>query len=402
MREEILIHTSLKRGESNSYKMQEPFHRFSGRPLKRLEGHSTTHVTSLKRGESETDGAGAIVSARLGNPRFHNALRRIPQPTPPIWLMRQAGRYHRHYQDLRREFSFMDLCKQPELAARVALGPVLDFDFDAAILFSDLLFPLEALGMGLEYTDAGPQLGWKLTPESIWKMRSVDEAFEHLGFQGQAMRATRRLLPDDKSLIGFVGGPWTLFVYAVEGTHKHVETAVKALSLFEEFCETMVPLLVRNIALQLENGAEIVMIFDTAAGELNPEILKSTVVPQLERLAGSFPAALGYYSKATNSRHLGHPLFENGSFAGIGLDHNWDLGDALAMFDAGFIQGNFNQKFLRDSSPSELKRQLEHFLDPLLKHDRTGWVCGLGHGVLPNTPEENVRLFVKTVREVLQ
>src|SRR6476660_1903115 len=140
----------------------------------------------------------------IGSARFQNALARKPQRTPPIWLMRQAGRYHRHYQALRAKHSFMELCKQPELAAEVAYGPVMDFGFDAAILFSDLLFPLEALGMGLEYKDSGPQLGWMLTPESIWKMRSVDEAFEHLGFQGQAMRATRRLLPDDKSLIGFV------------------------------------------------------------------------------------------------------------------------------------------------------------------------------------------------------
>src|ERR1051325_9526590 len=157
---------------------------------------------------------------QIGNARFQNALRRIPQRTPPIWLMRQAGRYHRHYQDLRRQFSFMDLCKQPDLAARVALGPVFDFDFDAASLFSDLLFPLEALGMGLEYTDAGPQLGWQLDENSISNLRSMEDAWPHLLFQGEAMRATRERIPSDRSLIGFVGGPWTLFVYAVEGTHK--------------------------------------------------------------------------------------------------------------------------------------------------------------------------------------
>src|SRR5262252_2834976 len=142
------------------------------------------------------DSAGAL---QIGNSRFQNALVRHAQRTPPIWLMRQAGRYHRHYQALRAKHSFMDLCKQPELAAEVALGPVLDFDFDAAILFSDLLFPLEALGMGLEYTDAGPQLGWKLTQQSISKMSSVDDAWPKLLFQGEAVRTTRRLLPDDKS-----------------------------------------------------------------------------------------------------------------------------------------------------------------------------------------------------------
>src|SRR5437016_375008 len=89
----------------------------------------------------------SAAALQIGHARLHNALARRPQSTPPIWLMRQAGRYHKHYQALREKYSFMDLCKRPELAAEVALGPVLDFDFDAAILFSDLLFPLEALGM---------------------------------------------------------------------------------------------------------------------------------------------------------------------------------------------------------------------------------------------------------------
>jgi len=401
MTKEALIHTSLQRGEQDTTQPREPFERFSDKPLKRLNSPVMTEGTSLKRGENEIESSGVRTKAP-GNPRFQNALARISQPTPPIWLMRQAGRYHGHYQHLRRQFSFMDLCKRPELAARVALGPVVDFDFDAAILFSDLLFPLEALGMGLEYTDAGPQLDWKLTRESIQKMSHVDEAWPHLLFQGEAVRATRQLLPDDKSLIGFVGGPWTLFVYAVEGTHKHVDRAVKEVSLFETFCETMVPLLTRNLALQFENGAELVMVFDTAAGELDPETFKSAVVPQLERLADVFPNALGYYSKATRPEHLDHSLFTNGSFAGIGVDQTWDLRDALAMFSGGFVQGNFDQNLLRDSSTEDLKQHLRNYLNPLLHNELQGWICGLGHGVLPNTPEENVRLVVNTVREVLQ
>src|SRR5438270_5949462 len=143
---------------------------------------------------------------QVGNARFQNALARRRQATPPIWLMRQAGRYHKHYQALRQKYSFMDLCKQPELAAEVALGPVLDFDFDAAILFSDLLFPLEALGMGLEYTDRGPQLGWNLNEDTLSRLRSIEDASPQLLFQGEAMQATRDRLPSDRSLIGFVGG----------------------------------------------------------------------------------------------------------------------------------------------------------------------------------------------------
>src|SRR5438105_11378267 len=132
----------------------------------------------------------AAITNQIGSPRFQNALARRAQPTPPIWLMRQAGRYHKHYRALRAKHSFMDLCKQPELAAEVALGPVLDFGFDAAILFSDLLFPLEALGTGLEYPDRRPQLDCKLDADSIAKLRSVDDACPYLLFQGDALRAS--------------------------------------------------------------------------------------------------------------------------------------------------------------------------------------------------------------------
>ena len=339
---------------------------------------------------------------QIGNARFQNALSRIPQRTPPIWLMRQAGRYHKHYQNLRAKHSFVDLCKEPELAAEVAFGPVMDFGFDAAILFSDLLFPLEALGMGLEYTERGPQLGWQLDENSISRLRSVDDAWPNMLFQGKAMRATRERIPNDRSLIGFVGGPWTLFVYAVEGTHKgSLINSKRLLSLFPRFCETIVPLLQRNIELQLDNGAEIVMVFDTAAGELSPQLFNSEIVPQLRALAHAHPARTGYYSKGTQPAHLRDSLFGDGKLAGIGVDHDWDIRDAFNVSPSGFVQGNFDQALLH-ATRDDLKRHLHRFLDPLKGRDWAGWICGLGHGVLPATPEENVRMFVDTARKVMQ
>lgn len=344
----------------------------------------------------------SAIQEQTGNARFQNALARRPQSVPPIWLMRQAGRYHKHYQALRAKHSFMELCKQPELAAEVALGPVLDFGFDAAILFSDLLFPLEALGMGLEYKDSGPQLGWKLNGESISQLCQVDDAWPHLQFQGDAMRATRELLPSDRSLIGFVGGPWTLFVYAVEGTHKgSLSDSKKLLSLFPRFCKIIVPLLARNIQLQLDNGAEVVMIFDTAAGELSPHMFISEVVPQMQRLTEKDGSRIGYYSKGTQPAHLRHELFNAGSLAGIGVDHRWDLSEVFPIFSQGFVQGNFDQTMLL-GDPGDLLRHLRSYLQPLVDRRPAGWICGLGHGVLPGTPEDNVRLFVDTVREVMQ
>ena len=344
----------------------------------------------------------SAAALQIGNARFQNALARRPQPTPPIWLMRQAGRYHKHYQELRAKHSFMDLCKQPELAAEVALGPVLDFGFDAAILFSDLLFPLEALGMGLQYTEQGPRLEWRIDEKSISQMRRVDDAWPRLQFQGEALRATRERLPRDCSLIGFIGGPWTLFVYAVEGTHKgSLNESKKLLPLFQRFCDTLVPLLERNIQLQLDHGAELVMIFDTAAGELAPNIFLSEVVPQLQALTALNPSRIGYYSKATQPAHLHHPLFNEGFIAGLGIDHRWDLTEAVELFPHGFVQGNFDQALLLVAR-ADLQKHLRSYLAEMIGNPPAGWICGLGHGVLPETPEDNVRLFVDTVREVMQ
>ena len=353
-------------------------------------------TTASSKAASPRHSAAAV---QKGNQRFQNALARRAQHTPPIWLMRQAGRYHRHYQALRAKHSFVDLCRQPELAAEVALGPVLDFDFDAAILFSDLLFPLDALGMGLEYSDRGPQLAWQLNQQTISQLRPVEEAWPQLQFQGEAVRATRERLAADRSLIGFVGGPWTLFVYAVEGTHKgSLIQAKKLLPLFPQFCESMVPLLMRQIQSQIENGAEIVMIFDTAAGELSPQSFAGTVVPQLNRLA-AFGRRIGYYSKGTQPAHLRN--FSDGAFAGIGVDHAWDIREAFDLFQTGFVQGNFDQALLL-ADPADLKQQLIRYFEPLARREWPGWICGLGHGVLPGTPEDNVRLFVETVRETFR
>lgn len=350
----------------------------------------------------------------MANLRFANALARIEQPTPPIWFMRQAGRYHSHYQALRAKHSFMELCKVPELAAEVTWGPIQDFDFDVAILFSDLLFPLEAFGMGLEYGDGGPTLGWHLqSPADVARLAPIEEALPQLEFQREAMRQCRAKLPTAKSLIGFVGGPWTLFTYAAQGKHDGaLIEAKKRLPLFESFCEKLVPLLIRNIELQFAGGAEVVMVFDTAAGELSPAIFRERIVPQLTKLAAAYPGRLGYYSRGTTPDHLRDPIFLDDvaypgqpSWAGLGLDHRWDLLTALALRRAGFQQGNFDQALLH-ADPADFRKHLLQWLEPMERvRDRmgsralAGWVCGLGHGVLPKTPEANVRTFIATVRE---
>ena len=340
------------------------------------------------------------------NGRFHRALRGEPMAVPPIWLMRQAGRYHAPYQRLRQRHSFEALCRTPELAAEVAMGPVEDFDFDAAILFSDLLFPLEALGFGLSYDAGPPQLDGSLTFERLAQFRSAGDAAARMAFQHDAMIATKRRLSPEKGLIGFVGGPWTLFVYAVEGTHAGpLARAKNSLDLYRAFADRMVPLLIENIRLQFSGGADVVMLFDTAAGELAPDVMDAHVSRDLAAIAHAFPRRLGYYAKGLRAAHLeASPALATAPWAGFGFDMAWDLSSVLATRDRdGFVQGNFDPVRLTETGDT-LERAITDFLAPLRKlddHARRGWICGLGHGVLPQTPPESVRTFVQLVREQL-
>lgn len=338
------------------------------------------------------------------NSLFQNALQRKTQSTPPIWFMRQAGRYHKHYQGLRSKHSFDQLCRTPELAAQVALGPIQDFDFDVSILFSDLLYPLDALGFDLTYSDNGPHLAKSLASGFFPKDVDVNEAVEQVRFQADALRLTRELLPKNKSLIGFVGGPWTLFVYASEGGHAGnlifpktaTQTRHAFMLLIRKFLE-------KNIELQLKAGAEVVMVFDTAAGEVGPQFFKSEIADHLISLAQMFPGKLGYYSKGTQSSFF-DSQFLSAPWAGRGIDHRWNLKRELESNNQGFLQGNFDQAllFLEKSDFEKALKQYFMELQSLPAEGRAGWVCGLGHGVLPKTPEQNVKRFVEAVREVFR
>lgn len=335
------------------------------------------------------------------NKNFANAIKNIPQSTPPIWFMRQAGRYHNHYQKLRAQYSFDQLCKTPDLASEVALGPVQEFDFDVAILFSDILYPLEALGMGLNYTDQGPKLSFQLNNENFSQLKKIDEAVPFMTFQREAMKLTRQKIGSDKSLIGFVGGPWTLFVYAVEGSHAgSLINSKKNVHLYLKFSEMIEQFLIQNIQMQFDGGAEIVMIFDTAAGEVSPTFFKSYLQPVISRMVQKFPNKIGYYSKGTQDTFFNEE-FSNLPLAGQGFDHRCFMPDLLKKRKKGFTQGNFDQSLLHMDN-SDFKKMLTTYIQEiktLNREEQSGWVCGLGHGVLPKTPERNVKEFVEIIRK---
>jgi len=337
---------------------------------------------------------------KIHNEKFHNSIHNIAQEVPPIWFMRQAGRYHQHYQNLKKKHTFWELCTQPELAAETALGPIEDFDFDVSIMFSDLLFPLDCLGMQLEYSP-GPKLAWHLNNDNSSQLNSAPNIDQML-FQKEALIQTRKRLPKEKSLIGFVGSPWTLFIYAVLGTHKgDLSSALNNWPLFQHFCTIITPFIIKNIELQLEGGAETVMVFDTAAGELAPQVYHDNVIPELKKIFSAFPEkSLAYYSKKTTQEHIQPELFNSFKLAGLGFDHNWNLEDCFSQY-SGFTQGNFNQEYMLIENNDKFEAEFTKWsnsLQSLAPKDRLGWVCGLGHGCLPTTNEQHVHEFIKRIR----
>ena len=337
----------------------------------------------------------------MPNTKFLNSLNRTPQKGPPVWFMRQAGRYHDHYQALKKDHTFEELCKNPLLAAETAMGPINEFDFDVAILFSDILFPLEALGMDLSY-NPGPQFGLHLNEENANSLLVNQNPISFMNFQGEAIERTIERLPKEKSLIGFIGGPWTLIAYAcnINKDSRQINLNNFQIGLLDN---VILPLLKENIKLQLNAGAEVVMIFDSAAHQLDEEDFSIYLDKTFNSLAKEFPNKVGYYAKdginyeTIIAKQDDHEI----DLAGMGLDSNIDIRDYFKKTTNGFVQGNFSEHFLT-LPHEEFLPKLDIFINQmsdLTPEDRAGWVCGLGHGVLKTTPQENVKEFVRRIRE---
>jgi uroporphyrinogen decarboxylase len=348
-------------------------------------------------------------SAVTGRPALLQALSRRNRGRPPVWFMRQAGRYHRHYQQLRARHEFMQLCKQPHLAAEVSLGPIEDFGFDAAILFSDLLFPLEAMGMGLRYAP-GPQLDWHLScAADLERLQGGAARAQQMAFQAEAIALLRARLPAQCALIGFVGGPFTLYAYAVAGSHEGFAGGGPVGlddGLYRGFTERLRELLAANMVLQAQAGADCVAIFDTAAGTLEPARFARSAADPVAEVMRIFRASCPdtpviYYSRDTGPAHWS--ALRGIGLQCLGVDWRHDLVDTLRQqHDCWSVQGNIDPQWLLLPS-GELERRVRAVfarVRALPEQVRAGWVCGLGHGVLQHTPEANVKLVLELQREM--
>jgi len=355
----------------------------------------------------KSDTIGARSSNRLLNKTLLGQNTGQNSGRPPIWLMRQAGRYHNHYQNLKKTYTFLELCKSPDLACEVTMGPIRDFDFDAAILFSDILFPLEAAGVPLDFAP-GPKLGFHLREASdLSKYKTPDVNF--MQFQAEALTKIRAALPQEKALIGFVGSPLTLYFFAVEGSHKgDISSALSGMTdgRFEGFMELMANTIADNMILQAtagekaEGAPDVIAMFDSCAGEIPLEHYKTLYLPYLTACLKRFKAACPdmpviYYGKNAGPDHW--QLLTDLPIDVLGVDHTQNLPEAAQkLADRFVLQGNLDPDVMT-LSPAEATPKIEAFLESMAPYqDR--WICGLGHGVTPKAQEATVKLFVEKVQ----
>ncbi len=323
----------------------------------------------------------------------------------PVWFMRQAGRYHSHYQNIKKDSDFMSMCKNPKMACEITMGPIRDFNFDAAILFSDLLFPLEQIGLGLTY-NPGPILKFKLESiADLKKCKLIEDSNSYYAFQKEATKLLRAELPQSKSLLGFVGAPWTLYTYAVEGSHSGNLTSSKKGfydGRFQGFCELLLPELISEMSQQAIGGADTVCLFDTAVGELMLCDFKEFILPVLRKVTSEFKklhptVKIVYYSKLTHLNYL--QAIEDKNIDVLGIDWRMSLQDALKNLGNDYmIQGNIDPSYLHYEWPL-LETKLGQFWGELQNSNLplNKWICGLGHGVLQETPESNVKKAVEYI-----
>ncbi|MBM3579717.1 MAG: uroporphyrinogen decarboxylase [Alphaproteobacteria bacterium] len=312
-----------------------------------------------------------------------NVLRGEKISPPPIWIMRQAGRYLPEYREIRSKIkSFLDLCYTPKLACEVTLQPIQRFDFDAAIIFSDILVIPHALGVPVEFND-GPKLG-TFEVKNL-RMENIEK---HLSPVFEALELVKSRLSKDKALIGFSGAPWTLAYYMK--------------SEDEELIEILTESVIRYLSLQIQAGADVIKIFDSWAGIVPSEKFEKLVLmpakkitSELRRLHPQTP--LIYFPRGIGER------FEE--FArivaphGLALDQNIDRIWARKNLQENIkqvVQGNLDNSLLAFGSKSEIEKEVVNILETFGDHP---FVFNLGHGILPETPIENVELVMRLVRK---
>ncbi len=315
--------------------------------------------------------------------------------------MRQAGRYLPEYRAIRKDIPFLDLCKHPDLAAEVTVQPIKRLGVDAAIIFSDILIPSEAMGMELELGDKGPHFPHPLRTAADIAKLSVPDPVESCGHLAEAIKRTRKALNDSVPVIGFSGAPFTLGAYMVEGggsknfilmKRMMFEQPKLAHELFEKLTQTLIPYL----KMQVEAGARIVQVFDSWGGELSPRDFRTFSLPYLQRIVSALKATgvpVIFFGTAM-STHLS-VIKEIGADV-VGQDWRIEIDEARKVLGPNVaVQGNLDPLalFLSKEEIAERATEIVNRAGP------RGHIFNLGHGILPPTDPDHAKALVDAVHD---
>lgn len=373
-------------------------------PVASAEGKS---VSSAAVGSAVATRPGGKPSHAAGDPwkesRFMKACRQEPVDATPVWLMRQAGRFMKEYRELRARVPFLELCKNPDLVAEVTVHAALKLGVDAAIIFADLLLIIEPLGLQLEFAKGeGPVITPALREASDVDRLRIVEPEESLGYLYEAIRRTRAALPAELPLIGFAGAPFTVASYMIEGGASKSFRHTKALMYRDEgvwraLMERLSREMAKYVNAQIKAGVQAVQIFDSWVGCLGPEDYRRFVLPYTRLLLQGITPGTPVIHFGTGTGTFLEEMRDAGGDI-IGLDFHVELGKAWERLGNGVgVQGNLDPVALYADIPF-IRWRVQEILDQA--EGRPGHIFNLGHGILPDTPEENVISLVKIVHEL--
>ncbi len=345
----------------------------------------------------------------LKNDRLIRALLREPVDRTPVWIMRQAGRYLPEYRETRAKAgSFMDLCRNPELACEVTMQPLRRYDLDAAILFSDILTIPDAMGLGLYFTEGeGPRFKNPVRTEKDIEQLPIPDPEQELKYVIDAVRVIRRELDGKVPLIGFSGSPWTIATYMVEGAGTKFFANSKAM-LFDrpDLMHKLLDKVAKSVTLylnaQINAGAQVAMIFDTWGGMLTPRDYNEfslsymkRIVSELTRVSEERKVPVILFTKGG-----GHWLSDMAETAcdALGIDWTINIADARKQVgDQVALQGNMDPCILY-SSPDRIKQEVGAILENF--GHGSGHIFNLGHGIHPTIDPEHMGAMISAVHEL--
>ena len=339
--------------------------------------------------------------ALTNHTRFLNACGCLPVDRPPVWLMRQAGRALPEYRALKTKHSFLELVQTPELAAEVTLQPIRRFDFDAAILFSDILIAAEGLGQGYRFRDQGGiEMDFLLERAADLDQLTTEHVRQRLHYVPAALELVKPVLSGRTALIGFAGSPWTLANFMIEGAGVKEYSKAKHIAytdpaFFEGLMEKLTEAISILLEMQIDAGVDAVQIFDSLGGGLSDGSYENCSGRWIKQIVSSLKGRVPVIVFAKGVHGNWDDLIASGVNV-LGVDWNLRLADVRARVPERIaVQGNLDPFFLT-TNPETVKKETTRILTEM--KGRNGHIFNLGHGVPPDAKLENILALVDTVK----